>query len=199
VLTRNDKPAASRGRLLRLVRIRLIRPLLHGEHPPEYTARGVMFGLMVALTPTVGVQMPIVFLLWLAVKRFKPEWGFNLVVGMAWTWISNVVTVPPLYYLYVVTGRIMLGRWDKLRDYGTFESRLTESLHPDASWMESFRVFAINLVEKFGVPLFAGSLPWVLAGSWLGYRWSLKFIVGLRRVRARRRQHAAERRSGRGG
>ncbi|HEY5701557.1 MAG TPA: DUF2062 domain-containing protein, partial [Gammaproteobacteria bacterium] len=177
---------------------RLIDPLLHGEHPPEYTARGVMFGLMVALTPTVGIQMPIVFLLWIAVRRFKPEWDFNLVVGMAWTWVTNILTVPPLYYLYIVTGRILLGHWDKLRDYGTFEGRLRETLGADAGWLESFWVFAVNLVEKFGIPLFAGSLPWVLVGGWLGYRWTLEFVVSFRRVRERRRRRAAERRAARG-
>lgn len=195
----NQTPARQWRRLLRIARVRLVHPLLHGDHPPEYTARGVMFGLMVALTPTVGAQMPLVFLLWLMLKRLRPAWNFNLVVGMAWTWITNVVTVPPLYYLYIITGRVLLGHWDKLRDYGTFESRLTETLHPDASWLEAFWIFAVNLVEKFGIPLFVGSLPWVFLGSWLGYRWSLAFIVGFRRVRERRRQKAAARRASRAG
>ncbi|MDX1513200.1 MAG: DUF2062 domain-containing protein [Gammaproteobacteria bacterium] len=193
-MTKERKATPRLDKLARLVRTRLLAPLLHGAHPPEYTARGVMFGLMIALTPTVGIQMPVVFLIWLGVRRFRPQWDFNLVVGMAWTWVTNVVTVPPVYYLYIVTGRVLLGHWDKLRDYDTFEQRLTHTLSADATWIESFWVFAVNLVEKFGVPLFVGSLPWVVLGSWLGYRWSLGFIVGFRRVRERRRRRAVARR-----
>ncbi len=177
------------------IRVRLIHPLLHTRHTPDYIARSVMFGLMVALTPTVGAQMPIVFLIWLAVRRFKPELDFSVVIAMAWTWVTNVATAPPIYYLYIVTGRILMGRWDRLRDYDTFASRLTESLQEDANWFESLWVYAVNLVNKFGLPLFIGCLPWVIIGSWLGYRWSRSLIIGVRRARERRRMRAARRRA----
>lgn len=188
-----EKPVLRRATAL--IRTRLIHPLLHTKHTPEYTARGVMFGLMVALTPTVGVQMPIVFLIWLAVRRLNPDWNFNLVVAMAWTWVTNVATAPPIYYVYIVTGRTLMGRWDKVRDYDTFASRLTETLEVDAGWFESVWVYAVNLVNKFGVPLFVGCVPWVILGSWLGYRWSRSFIIGIRRARERRRERVAQRRA----
>lgn len=178
-----------------VIRRRLIYPLLHATHPPEYTARGVMFGMMVALTPTVGVQMPMVFLIWLGIRRFRPEWNFNLLVALAWTWITNVATAPPIYYLYIVTGRTLMGRWEKVRDYETFAGRLTETLADDAGWFDLLRVYAVNLVNKFGVPLFVGCIPWVLLGSWLGYRWSRSFIIGMRRVRERRRLRIARTRA----
>jgi len=180
-----------------MIRTRLIHPLLHTHHTPEYIARSVMFGLMVALTPTVGAQMPMVFLLWLAVRRFKPEWGFSVVVAMAWTWVTNVATAPPIYYLYIVTGRTLMGRWDRVRDYSTFASRLTESLEEDAGWFESVWVYAVNLVNKFGIPLFVGCIPWVIIGSWLGYHWSRSFIIGVRRARERHRLRVARRRASR--
>lgn len=177
------------------IRTRLIYPLLHPRHEPEYTARGVMFGLMVALTPTVGMQMPMAFLIWLAVRRLKPEWNFNLVVAVAWTWVTNVATAPPIYYLYIVTGRTLLGNWEKVRDYDTFASRLTETLEENAGWFDTVWVYAVNLVNKFGVPLFVGCVPWVILGSWLGYRWSLRFVVGIRRAREKRRLRRARRRA----
>ncbi len=183
------------GRTSAAIRTRLIHPLLHPRHAPEYTARGVMFGLMVALTPTVGVQMPVVFLIWLGVKRFRPEWDFNLVVAIAWTWITNVATAPPLYYLYIVSGRTLMGRWDKVRDYDTFASRLMETLEEDAGWFDTVWVYAVNLVNKFGLALFVGCVPWVILGSWLGYRWSLGFVVSLRRARERRRTRRAQRKA----
>ena len=157
-----------------------------------------MIGLMVALTPTVGAQMPIVFLIWLGVRRFRREWDFNVVVAMAWTWVTNVATAPPLYYLYIVTGRTLMGRWDRVRDYDTFASRLMETLDEDTGWFEVTWMYAVNLVDKFGVPLFVGCIPWVILGSWVGYRWSQRFIIGVRRARERRRERAAERQARKG-
>ncbi len=51
-------------------------------------------GLAVALTPTIGVQMPVVLLLWLGVRRLRPAWDFNLLVARAWTWLISVATMP---------------------------------------------------------------------------------------------------------
>lgn len=179
------------------IRARLIQPLVHARHTPEYIARSVMFGLMVALTPTVGVQMPLVFVIWVGIRRFRPEWSFSVVVAMAWTWVTNVATVPPLWYLYIVTGRVLLGRWDRLRGYDTFEQRLTEYLDVDATWLQSFWVYAVNLGNKFGLPLLLGSLPWVVLGSWLSYRLTLKFIVRMRLARERHRLKVRQRREAR--
>ena len=41
-------------RLQSVIRRRLIIPLFRSPHPPEYTARGVLIGLFVALTPTIN-------------------------------------------------------------------------------------------------------------------------------------------------
>ncbi len=183
-------PSASTGRrisrvwgLVRLIRHRLIIPILRSRHPPEYTARGVMVGLVVALTPTVGIQIPMVFLVWLAARCFWRAWDFNLLVALAWTLLTNVFTAPPFYYLFLVTGRLLLGRWDRIRDYGTFSERLSTSLGVEASWLETLWIYTYNLFAKFGVPMFVGSLPWALLGGWLGYVWTLGLI---RRMRARR-------------
>lgn len=176
-------------KLTRAVRARLIRPLLGARHPPEFTARGVLFGLLVALSPTTGIQMPLVLVIWLAVRRLRPAWNFNLLVAMAWTWVTNVLTIPPLYYLYVVTGRALLGWWDRIKGFETFESRLSETLSPQAGGLETVWVYTVNFIEKFGLPVFVGSIPWTILGSWLGYTWSLALI---RRIRARRRHRREE-------
>lgn len=173
------------SRLGRSVRARLIRPLHSVRHPPEYMARGVFFGLLVALSPTTGIQMPMIFVIWLLVRKFRSSWNFNLLVALAWTWVTNVLTIPPLYYLYVVTGRALLGWLDRIKSFETFESRLSETLSPDAGWLEALWVYTVNFIDKFGLPVFVGSIPWTIMGSWLGYKWSLALI---RRVRARRRR-----------
>lgn len=178
--------SASRGWLSQLVHDKLIQPLRHSRHPPEHAARGVLVGLLVAMTPTVGVQMPIVFGIWLAVRKVYPRWDFGLVVALAWTWVTNVFTAPPLYYLYIVTGRMLLGRWDDMQGYGVFTERLVETLPQDAGLLEEAWLYVVNLFEIFGVPMFVGCLPWMVLGSWAGYVWSLGLLHSLARARARR-------------
>lgn len=174
--------------LRRLILMRLVAPIVRGSHSPEYSARGVLFGMLVALTPTVGVQMPIVLLLWLGVRALRPQWDFNLLVGMAWTWVTNVVTVPPIYYTFYLTGRVMLGHGGPAQGYDSFSAMLEQTLSTNATWLETLWVYTVGLFERFGVPMFVGSLPWAVIGSWICYRWSLRFVKRVRAARARRRR-----------
>lgn len=182
-------------RLLLTLRQKLLHPLLRSRRPPEYTARGVLVGLAVALTPTVGVQMPAVFGMWLVARRFMPRWEFNLVVGLAWCWVTNIATAPPLYYLYIVTGRILLGRWDEMQGYDSFASRLAQSVPLNAGWFEAAWLYVVNLFSAFGVPLFVGSVPWTVLGAWAGYGWSLRLLNRLNVLRERRRADRLARRA----
>ncbi len=172
--------------MARLLHDKLVEPLRRSRHPPEYTARGVFFGLLVAMTPTVGIQMAIVFGMWVIIRRARPAWDFNLVVALAWTWVTNVATAPPLYYLYIVTGRMMLGRWEDMQGYKVFAQRLAATMPEDAGWLEAAWRYVVNLFDIFGVPMFVGCLPWMVLGSWAGYVWSLGLLRRLARARARR-------------
>lgn len=167
---------------------RLVLPLFRGEHPPEYMARGVFVGLFIALTPTVGVQMPGCLLLWGLLKFLKPEWDFNLVVAMAWTWVTNIFTLAPFYYLFLLTGRVMMGEWDSLSGYHDFQQRLAISLAVEADWWTTLWIYLVSLFREFGVPMFIGSLPWAALFSVLGYRWSLDLTRKVYERRAARKK-----------
>lgn len=173
-------------RLRRVVRYRLVVPILRGKHSPEYTARGVLFGLLAAMTPTVGVQMPIVLAMWLVVRALKPSWDFNLVVGLAWTWVTNIFTVPPVYYVFLLTGRLMTGHWGSHAGYGEFQDKLAALLQTDTTWYQALWQYIWGIFEIWGVPMFIGSIPWAIVTAWLGYRWSLKLIREFRMRRVRR-------------
>ena len=67
-----------------MTRYHLVRPLLHAHHAPEYTARGLAVGMLVALTPTFGAQIAIVMAIWTILKVVRPAWDFNAVVASAW-------------------------------------------------------------------------------------------------------------------
>lgn len=171
-------------RLGRLAYLRMVVPILRARNRPHHTARGVLIGLIVALTPTVGAQIALVSLLWVLFRYVNRRWEFNYLVAVAWTGLTNVVTVAPFYFAFVVTGWLMLGRWDDLDTYAHFSAELTASLAADATWYDSLWVYTVNLFDRFGLPLFVGSIPWAVIGGIVGYKWTLKLISA---YRARRR------------
>ncbi len=171
----------------RLLRYRLMVPLLRAKHPPEYTARGVLVGLLVAMTPTVGVQMPICLAIWFILRLAWPAWDFNVVIAMAWTWVTNVFTLGPIYYLFLITGQLMLGEGSSSSGYEAFMASLQETLSADAGLVESLWVYTVDLFEIWGIPMFLGSIPWALIAGFVGYRWSLKFLQRVRTRRLRKR------------
>jgi uncharacterized protein (DUF2062 family) len=180
------QPRRAKGGLQRLLRYRLLVPVLRAKHPPEYTARGVMIGLLVAMTPTVGVQMPIVLAVWFAIRIFWSAWDFNVVIACAWTWVTNIFTLGPVYYLFLVSGRLMMGQPGDPSGYSEFVDMLAKTLSTDAGFFESLWIYTVDLFEIWGIPMFLGSVPWAIVSAFVGYRWSLKL---LHRVRARRQRN----------
>ena len=176
------------ARLGRTIRYRLIIPLQRSVHPPEYSARGVAVGLAWGLTPTVGIQMIFVFFCWVIARRLF-RWDFSLILAMAWTWTTNVVTLVPCYYLFYMTGQIMLGRFDDLSGYGEFV-KLWDSQAIDDSGMgllDSIWAHTIMLFKGWGLSLVIGCLPWSAFGAWAGYEWSLRFLIRHRANKKKRR------------
>lgn len=60
-------------------------------------ARGVAVGLFIALTPTVGLQTVLMLVFCLLLRG-------NFPVAFAVSWISNPITLGPLYLGYYVVG-----------------------------------------------------------------------------------------------
>lgn len=189
--------------LRRLIHYRMVIPIKRSAHPPEYTARGVLVGIMWALTPTVGAQMPLVFVTWLIARRLL-RWDFSVIVGMAWTWTTNVVTMVPVYYLFYITGQIMLGRGGEMTGYGEFHTLLDQAMAGAEAasdggfivgWFDWLVALTGAVFRGWGVPMLIGCLPWSFLGGWLAYVWSLRVVRRHREAKARRRA----RRAGRGG
>ena len=174
----------------RVCEYKLLVPLKRSVHSPKHIARGVMVGLAWGLTPTVGVQMIFCFFTWLITRKFF-RWDFSLIVALAWTWTTNVITILPVYYLFFITGQILLGRFDTLSGYNEFLSLWNENVIEEGSmgylaWVWAYTVF---LVKGWGLTLAIGCLPWSILGAWGGYVWCLRFIVNYREVRRLRQIH----------
>lgn len=183
---RNSRKDGWWNGLKRLVRHRLVIPLKRHPHPPEYTARGVGVGLLVAMTPTIGIQMFIVAGLWLFVTRLL-KWEFSLIAGLAYTWTTNVFTMIPIYYLSYVTGQVLLGNWDDINGFDNFSELVNRiANNPDVGFWQALWLWTVELFTGWGVPMFIGSIPWALLSAWLGYMFTHKYIVHHRRVKQER-------------
>ena len=174
--------------LIRLCRYRLIIPILRGQNSPIHTARGVLIGLICAMTPLVGIQMAMVASIWAVQRVVAPEWRFNVVVAMGWTWITNVFTLPAVYYVFLVTGRLMLGRWEESLGFSDFSNKLEEILSLGGGGLTAAWEITVAMVELWGLPMFLGCVPWAIIWGWVGYRWSLRFLTNRRE--AKREQQA---------
>lgn len=168
---------SSSARLLRWVEKKFLAPIYDARYAPEYTARGAFIGLLLALTPTVGIQIPVLMFIWPLVHRYAPRWDFNLLVAIAWTFVTNVFTVPLFYYLFIVTGRILLGRWENLNSFEIFAAKLPALDTSESPWYELLYDNMVSIIDQFGLPLFLGCVPWSLLGAILGYKACLLLIA----------------------
>lgn len=171
--------------------MKLVVPMkrVGSQHPPEYTARAVGVGLAWAFTPLVGAQMFTVFLTWLIARRFK--WEFSLIVSAAWTWITNVATLVPSYYLFYVTGEFILGRGAQATDYDKFAQQYESeaAAAPDGLWESTLAFF--DMMTSWGQSMLVGCIPYVIFFGLIGYKLSLIFVV---RHRAAKKERQAQRR-----
>jgi len=156
--------------------VTLIHPVLHAQHPPEYTARGVGVGLFVAFTPFIGAHIALVFGLWAIAKTLNPNLSFNPVLAAAWTLLSNVFTIAPLFYVFIQTGRFMFGHWDNIQTFDAYLPGFEQASTNDATWLEAMTVHAGHIFSEFGIPLLVGCLPWAICIAISGYFASLYFV-----------------------
>lgn len=72
----------------------------------EPLARGVAVGLFVGLTPTVGFQTLLMLAGCLLIRG-------NFPAAFMMSWVSNPLTLPPLYWLFHEIGERLFGGWLK--------------------------------------------------------------------------------------
>ena len=189
-MARPHEKQATFGWLSRMLRYRLVIPIHRNRQDPRPAARGVAVGLLFALTPTVGVQLPLLGLFWALMRWLRPTWRFNLLVAGAWVWVTNILTIPIVYYVFLVTGRVMMGIDHPFGGFDDFRAHMLSLLTADVSFFQSLYLTTLEIFHEYGEPLFLGCIPWAIGGAWLGYRWSLTV---LEKLHARHRRKIEER------
>ncbi len=142
--------------------------------------------MLLAMTPTIGIQMFMIIGTWLFLTKII-KWDFSLIAGLGWTWTSNVFTMIPLYYLFYITGQIMLGNWGDISGFEQFSQMVGQiNSNPDLTFWERTSTWIVNLFKGWGVPMFLGSVPWAILSSWLGYKLAYNYVVRHREKRSAR-------------
>jgi len=104
-------------------------------------ARGVFLGIFIAFIP-MPMQMA-------ATLLFTPFFRFNVPIAIAMCWITNPLTMPPIYYIEYLTGSFLLG------------------IEPEPVQM-TLEWFSAN-ISKIFIPLYTGALFYSILGSIGGY------------------------------
>jgi len=159
-------------RLRVLFRQRIVAPILSSDAPASEVAWAVGIGLFIGLTPTMGVQMYIAAGVWLLCRPFR--FHFNMPVAVAMVWVTNPLTVIPIYYAFLLAGTWALGSADAL-SYEYFRDTLTEISEQPSTWeviVDSTHFLLVDL----GWPMVIGSLFFAIPGALLGYFLTLRTL-----------------------
>jgi len=126
--------------------------ILHADDSPGRIALGAAIGMFVAWTPTIGAQM----LIAVSLAAFL---GANKAVTLPVVWITNPVTVVPIYWFNYRLGYFLItGDW---HSGGAVRGKIVEmcraslgtNIFSDTYWRDLTR-----LMVDIGWPLWTGSI-----------------------------------------
>ena len=98
-----------------------------------------------------------------------------MVLGIAYTWVTNVFTMIPVYYIFYVTGQIMRGNFNEISGYSHLAGIVRETFIGDLSFIDKWLLLFKILLKDWGVSMAVGCLPWAIVSAIVGYYLTLKF------------------------
>ncbi len=148
-----------------------VLPFRQSHDPPGEVAWGASIGVFVGLTPTVGVQIYSMTVLWLLL-RYVVRFRFNLTIAMATVWVTNPVTTLPLYFLFFETGDLLqtlVGQDPLGMTFATFKAELARAGADYEGWVRWLLVAGQYVIVEFGWPLVLGSMVYAVPSAVLAY------------------------------
>ena len=164
-----------------LITEKLINPVLHSTAPVSEVSLGVAVGVFLGLTPTVGIQMYLVALVW-SIYRYIFCRHFNLPVGVAMVWISNPLTMVPLYYLFLVTGYWLLETQNGI-SYELFTEYFGHISSTEGTW-EMIVAGSRFLLIDLGWSMIIGCLVYAVPGFIISYFMTERIVTSHRKGKA---------------
>lgn len=140
---------------------KIIKPLIELEGTPESLALGAAVGMFIALTPTVGIQMTLSIIVGTLINRYT-RWTMNRLVAVAMCWVSNPITMLPMYYIYLWLGWILTGRgWMPPMSLEGWQKQFSTYLQRDPSqltFLDQLKGFVMAGLGELAIPMWVGSL-----------------------------------------
>ena len=152
--------------------------LLALDDRPHAIAAGAAVGMWLGLTPTVGAQMVLVVALAWATCRLV---YFNRTAALLAVYVTNPLTIVPVYWFNYRVGTAILGGESAGRD----EMAAALDYEGLSGWWDT----VTDLAQRYGVPLLVGSLIVATVATALTYPLVLWTV---RRLRAEEGQATAE-------
>ena len=150
---------------------KFIRDITGLDDPPHKVALGLALGIFVGFIPIMGIQMAVVL-------PFAVLLRGNKTAAIGGVWVTNPVTVIPIYYLNYKVGMVLLNA-------------------PELSWARFQDLFTTMTLDKFLTlgssllaPLFAGGLVVAVVVSVPTYLVARRLVERARQRRTRRRARA---------
>ena len=176
-----DRSIFGKKKIEKIIHEKLINPVIHSTDPVSEVSLGVAVGVFLGLTPTVGIQMYLTALVW-SIYRYIFRRHFSLPVGIAMVWISNPLTMVPLYYLFLLTGYWLLEIQNGL-SYDLFSENLNQISSTEGTW-EMIVAGTRFLLIELGWPMVIGSLIFAVPG------FIISFLITERIVTSHRKRQA---------
>ncbi len=175
------------NRLDRNWRSRFLRTIVTLRNSPEAIARGAAVGVCIAFLPVFGFQMIAAAILATALKANRPA-------AILATWVSNPLTMPPLFLFTYRLGSAFVGQPTS----SLISQRLLDLLQNLTGPSRDVREFlngVANLGSHIVLSLVAGGLIAGLAAAALCYPASLWLGRRFRTYRERRRSRFSRQRN----
>lgn len=151
----------------------LLRAILMLDDTPHAVALGAAIGMFIGLTPTVGIQMGLVMVVAFLTSRLC---YFNRVAALLTVYISNPLTMVPLYWFNYKLGLLMVTSDEVSRD--AFQGML--EYQGAREWWDTLVALALEV----GVPLLVGSLIVATVASLLTYPAMRALLQSMRKEQA---------------
>lgn len=156
---------------VRRIRDFCVYKVLHADDPPHRLALGIAVGMFVTFMPLIGLQMLISFFLaWLL--------RANKLVGVPLVWISNPLTIVPIYYPCYLLGCKVLGTPAMSEDWARVEASW-HAMRDSATWLAKVQFWWDNTIDMVW-PLGVGCLIVGFTAGVLSYYVSLFAIRSYR-------------------
>jgi len=166
-------------RIKQKFREHIIIPLTESHAPVKEAAIGSAVGMFIGMTPTVGIQMWASLMAWM-VAKYVFRVRFDLVIATAMVWLSNPLTMGPLYYGFLVTGAWffgLIGLGEVTMTYSDFTQKLGDITGDAAlSAFEKFLAGVHFLIFDLGYPMVIGSFFWATPLAIFAYLVTSKYL-----------------------